>query len=281
MPKTCLSADRSLADRFDGWASSRSGLLLLLLTVQETQNMPPSGSNLSAMVEGMVPEVSKVQPALEEEVPKPEALEEGLFDGNPDHIALFLSQAISHLDQYIQFYPSQWAMVVVVMVALESGAAEWVACTESTPGVGECRSFLEGTVSLVRGWDPCTTGGRELLLLKQRGQSAVEYVPDFHRVVGKLRAWPERLLVHQFRVGLDRELCQSCVYQGISHQLQNWFQAVIDLDAGLQEFRPKGDAGLGPRKPMERLTGLTGGAHPITSAPGPTERPVQSPLCCF
>lgn len=49
------------------------------------------------------------------------------FDGNPDRLALFINQSISHLYQYAQFYPSKWAMVIAIMAALEGEVAEWVA----------------------------------------------------------------------------------------------------------------------------------------------------------
>lgn len=46
------------------------------------------------------------------------------FNGNPDRLALFLSQVISHLDRYTRLYLSQWAMVVEVMAVLEGEVAE-------------------------------------------------------------------------------------------------------------------------------------------------------------
>lgn len=49
------------------------------------------------------------------------------FDGNLDHLAMFLSQVISHLDRYALCYPSQWAMVVAIMAGLQGEAAEWAA----------------------------------------------------------------------------------------------------------------------------------------------------------
>lgn len=49
------------------------------------------------------------------------------FNGNPDHVALFLSQVISHFNAYGHFYPSQWARVVAVTTVLTGEAADWVA----------------------------------------------------------------------------------------------------------------------------------------------------------
>lgn len=42
----------------------------------------------------------------------------------------------------------------------------------------------------------------ELVALRQRGWPAKNYVKEFHPLAGKLRTWPERLLVHQFHMGL-------------------------------------------------------------------------------
>lgn len=56
----------------------------------------------------------------------------------------------------------------------------------------------------------------ELMALKQWGRPARDYVKEFCTLAGRLRAWPERLLVHQFRSGLDRELRQASVYRGFA-----------------------------------------------------------------
>lgn len=104
------------------------------------------------------------------------------FDGNPDYLALFLSQSISHLDQYTHFYPSQWAMVVTVMVTLEGEAAEWVADlhTEHAWELADAGLFVEVLqVQRAEG---------ELLALTQRSQAVAEYVCEFCQVASKLRA---------------------------------------------------------------------------------------------
>lgn len=52
---------------------------------------------------------------------------QAVFNGNPDRVALFLSQVISHMDAYGHFYPSQWARVVAATMVLTGEAAGWVA----------------------------------------------------------------------------------------------------------------------------------------------------------
>ncbi|KAK9395543.1 Retrotransposon-derived protein PEG10 [Crotalus adamanteus] len=91
-----------------------------------------------------------------------------------------------------------------------------------------------------------------LLALKQQGRSTTEYVHEFWRVAGRLRSRLEHLLVHQFRASLDRDLHQACVFRGIPSQLQDWFHVVVDLDAGLQEFRAKGEGPPVPHRAMEK-----------------------------
>ncbi|KAG8132986.1 hypothetical protein E2320_010816 [Naja naja] len=101
-------------------------------------------------------------------------------DGNPNCVALFLSQAISHLDQYTQFYPLQWTIAVAVTAVLEREAAECMANLHS-----EYARELVNVIWFDKGTRIQWAEG-ELLLLKRRGQSAVEYVREFCRVAGKL-----------------------------------------------------------------------------------------------
>lgn len=89
-------------------------------------------------------------------------------------------------------------------------------------------------------------------VIRQRGRSVADYVRDFCQVVGKLRAWPERLLVHHFRVGLDRTLCQACAYWDLPHRLNDWYQVATELDAELRECRPQGEVGPRPWRFTER-----------------------------
>lgn len=93
----------------------------------------------------------------------------------------------------------------------------------------------------------------DLFALRQRGVPAKDYVHEFRKIAGHLVGWPEHLLVHQFRMGLDRDLQQACVYRGLPPpRLNVWFKAAIDLDVGLREFRVRGEGVLGqPKRPVE------------------------------
>lgn len=70
----------------------------------------------------------------------------------------------------------------------------------------------------------------ELVALKQHGRPAKEYVKEFQKLAGRLQSWPERLLIHQFQMGLDRDIQQACVYRGLVPRLADWYKAAVDLD---------------------------------------------------
>lgn len=164
------------------------------------------------------------------------------FDGSPDVVVLFLSQVISHFDLYGRFYPLQWAMVVAITTALKGEAADWVANlhSEHARELTNVGMFLEGLRAQFDDETRAQTAEGEIVAIKQRGWSAKEYVRKFRKLASRPRTWPERLLIHQFHMGLDRDLKQACVYQGLPPHLTVWFTAAIDMDIGLQEFRDRG-----------------------------------------
>lgn len=67
------------------------------------------------------------------------------YNGHPDRLAIFLSHAIGHLDKYAPAYPSQWAMVMPVMAALQGEAAAWVAdlYSDHARELGDVGLFLD------------------------------------------------------------------------------------------------------------------------------------------
>ncbi|XP_039197260.1 malonyl-CoA-acyl carrier protein transacylase, mitochondrial isoform X2 [Crotalus tigris] len=168
---------------------------------------------------------------------------------------MFLSHVISHLDRYAQHYPSQWAMVMAVSAGLQGEAAAWAAdlYSDHARELANTGLFLDALRAHFEDITRAQHAEAELLALRQHGRRATDYVREFRRVAGRLRSWPERLLVHQFRAGLDRELHQACVLRGVPSRLQDWFRVVIDLDTGLQEFWGKGEEPLIPGRPLAKL----------------------------
>ncbi|KAK9398714.1 Retrotransposon-derived protein PEG10 [Crotalus adamanteus] len=75
----------------------------------------------------------------------------------------------------------------------------------------------------------------QLVGLRQRGRPAKEYIREFQKLAGRLRSWPDRLMVHHFRNGLDNEIRRACIVRGIGGRLSDWFKAAMELDIGLRE----------------------------------------------
>lgn len=92
----------------------------------------------------------------------------------------------------------------------------------------------------------------DLVSLRQWGRVAKDYVQEFRKIVGKLRGWSKRLLVHQFHMGLDRDLWQACVYRGLGPSIAEWYKAAIELNVGLKEFHTRSEGPCQPCRMLER-----------------------------
>lgn len=130
------------------------------------------------------------------------------FSGSADRVSLFLSQVLSYVDLYGHLYPSQWAMVVAITNVLTREAADWVADLHSDHAreLVDIGLFLEALCSRFEDDTRTQALEGELVALKQKVHSAREYIKEFRALAGQLRAWPEWLLVHHFRLGLDKEI---------------------------------------------------------------------------
>ncbi|XP_039178262.1 uncharacterized protein LOC120298525 [Crotalus tigris] len=189
------------------------------------------------------------------------------FDGNPDELAMFLGQAISHLDQFAQLYVSQWAMVGAITAALRGEAAAWAAdlYSDHARELGSAGLFLDALHGRFEDPTRAQRAEADLLALQQGNRPAIEYVREFRKLAGRLQSsWPERMLVHQFRAGLDQDLRQACVYRGVPNRLRDWFRVGVELETGLKAvYRGIGDAprprrtGERPRKGSQDQQGTT------------------------
>lgn len=113
----------------------------------------------------------------------------------------------------------------------------------------------------------------ELVASKQRGTPAKDYVKEYRRLASRVHTWPERMLVHHFHLGLDRELRQACLYRGLPLWLSEWFRVAIDLDVGLRELWTHP-----PLMPLKRgLLEKPRGAEQIGSTPGSAETHLRRP----
>ncbi|XP_039176537.1 uncharacterized protein LOC120297685 [Crotalus tigris] len=127
------------------------------------------------------------------------------FDGDPDKLAMFLGHVLNHLDRFAAHYTSQWAIVVAVTANLQGEAATWAADLfgDHASELADIGSFLEAL--RIQFEDPTRVqrAEAEIVHLKQGGRPVREFIREFQRVAGRLRSWPEKLLVHHFRHGLD------------------------------------------------------------------------------
>lgn len=103
-----------------------------------------------------------------------------------------------------------------VAANLDVEATEWVASLhdEDSPELGNAEVFLEELWARFQDETRAQWAEVEIRGLKQRDWSVKEYVREFRRVAGKLRYWPERLLVYHFKKGFDKELRWVCIYRG-------------------------------------------------------------------
>lgn len=101
---------------------------------------------------------------------------------------------------------------------------------EGAPELGNVNDFLQELRSQFEDISHGQEPEAEIKKIKQRGCLAKEYVQEFWRIARKLRRWPELLLVHYFKTGLDKELLQICLCQGITDHIHDWYQIAMDLE---------------------------------------------------
>lgn len=129
------------------------------------------------------------------------------FDGNPKRVVVFITQVLSYVDLYGQFYLTQWSMVVAITAVMTGEAADWVADLHSDHAheLTDVGLFLEGLGARFEDDTRTQVAEGELVTLKLRGRPAKDYIKEFRRLASRVRAWPECLLVHHFHLGLDHE----------------------------------------------------------------------------
>lgn len=99
-----------------------------------------------------------------------------MFDGNPDQVALFLSQVLSYINLYGRLYPTQWSMVVAITTTLTGEVADWVADlhTDHAQELTDVGLFLEGLRSRFEDDTRMQVAEGELVALKQQSHPAKE-----------------------------------------------------------------------------------------------------------
>lgn len=127
---------------------------------------------------------------------------------------------------------SQWDMVMVVAVVMEGEAFEWLAnlYSDHAAELGDMGLFLSTLQKRFEANTRAQQAEGDLLKVKQRGRPISKYIKEFRWLIGKVRGWPERLVVYHLKAGLDWTLWQACICQRLAPRLVTWFQAVMELD---------------------------------------------------
>lgn len=125
------------------------------------------------------------------------------------------------MDRYAHTYSDDATIVNAVAANMEGEAVEWVTNLhdEGTPELLDANLFMEQLRVRFEDESQALQAEKEIDHLRQRGRPAKEYVREFWRVAGHLGQWPEWSLIHYFKQGLDCDLLQVCIYQGILNQL--------------------------------------------------------------
>lgn len=146
---------------------------------------------------------------------------EATFDGDLEKLTFFLNQVHSHVNHNVDAYPDPAAMVDVIAANLEGEASEWLNSlhNEQAPELWNLNLFIWGLRTRFENEPIALQAEKDIHEVKQAGRPVKEYVREFRRVAGLIERWPERSLVHHFKNGLDNNLFQACIYQGIPDQL--------------------------------------------------------------
>ncbi|XP_013926037.1 PREDICTED: uncharacterized protein LOC106552320, partial [Thamnophis sirtalis] len=161
------------------------------------------------------------------------------FDGSPGRGALFLGQVLNHIDCYGHMYTSQWDLVMAVIAVMDGGAADWVADLYGDHAVelGDIGLFLMPLRERFES-SRIQQAEAELRATRQQGKPVAEYIREFRCLASKVRMWPERLVAHDFKVGLQQTLHLACIYRGLPPRLTAWFQATTELAIEFHEDKP-------------------------------------------
>lgn len=109
----------------------------------------------------------------------------------------FLNQVWAHLDHYGPMYADNMACVDAIVANLEGEAAEWVMGLhdEGAPELGDPNAFL-GELRVCFGDNMQAWNAEfEIHTIRQGSRLVTEYIQE---LAGRLRHWPEQLLVHYF-----------------------------------------------------------------------------------
>ncbi|KAK9397281.1 hypothetical protein NXF25_020642 [Crotalus adamanteus] len=128
-------------------------------------------------------------------------------------------------------------MVVAVTASLQGEAAAWAAdlYSDQARELADVGLFLDALKTRFEDPTRQLRAKAQLVGLQQKGRPVQEYIREFQKVAGRLRSWPDSLLIHHFRTGLDTTIRQACIVRGVVGRLADWYRAVVELDVGLRD----------------------------------------------
>ncbi|KAK9400665.1 hypothetical protein NXF25_011379 [Crotalus adamanteus] len=167
-------------------------------------------------------------------------------------------------------------MVVAVTSSLQGEAAAWAAdlYSDQARELADVGLFLDALRTRFEDPTRLQWAEAQLVGLRQRGRPAKEYIREFQKLAGRLRSWPDRLMVHHFRNGLDNEIRRACIVRGIGGRLSDWFKAAMELDIGLREHTGGRENKLPSRRGQDPLIG-----HMVQATPDATRS--KTTFRCF
>ncbi|ETE60848.1 Retrotransposon-like protein 1, partial [Ophiophagus hannah] len=154
---------------------------------------------------------------------------------------------------------------MAVAAVMEGEAADWVAdlYAEHSQELGDVGLFLDALRMTFEHHTQAQQAEGEIFEARQRGRPV--------RLAGKLSGWPEQLLVHQFKAGLDQALRWAYVYHCLLPCLVEWFQAATELEPKLKDDKARGEpTPAGPKGQPACL--------PTTPS---KQQASRSPMLCF
>ncbi|KAK9412177.1 hypothetical protein NXF25_003352 [Crotalus adamanteus] len=160
-------------------------------------------------------------------------------------------------------------MVVAVTASLQGEAAAWAAdlYSDQARELADVGLFLDALKTRFEDPTRLQRAEAQLVGLRQRGRQVQEYIHEFQKVAGRLRSWPDRLLIHHFRTGLDTDIRRACIVRGVVGRLADWFKAAVELDIGLRD-RPGGrEKRPQSRRNQDQAVGGTNQTVPGTVCP--------------
>ena len=187
------------------------------------------------------------------------------FGGEPAAFRTFIAHCELYFETRAAEFPTDRSRVTFLVSLLKGQAAKWSLplWENNDPLLNNYQGFMQ----LLRQHfdDPAreATATREILRLKQAGRRVVSYIADFKVLAADLQ-WNEFALKALFKEGLDKQIKDELVRQGMPQTLDALYQFCVVVDSRLQEIR---------QDPASRGKALQSSVPAISPCPAPLMLP--------